>query len=297
VPTDQASDLIIFDIPGDILKGRVAVHRTTNGSTTAERASVFISSERDNHWARAQAASEGNVKALYSDSCFIATSYGREISSSACHYGAVLGDEGKCNREWRSTACDKKLSGEENQSLEFEINIFEDLMRGFRVYYMTFEAFFVVHLHIAYPQEVQYCMFGKESVVEEPYDDADQYEEGLWEEYTPIGQPRQPHSRLATHRLVAKIYITLVGTQHSDASLFSSPPPVHYLTSGVASPIILAGSSSTPTDIVFPTLQPIIMPEPLEDTTSRMLSPPGRYMGRRSDVPDPTRHYSSGPYA
>jgi len=281
---------------GGTIKGRVAIQRITNGSTTVEGASVFISSERDSHWARAHAASGGNLKAFSPDSCSFTTSSGQEISPSACHYGHVLGDEGICDHQWKSTMGDDKLS-EENHSLDFEINVFEDMFRDFSAYYVTFKTFFVVHLHVAYPPEIRRCMFGEESVEEEPFDDADQYEESLWDEYTPVGQPRSAHRRLATHTLVAKIPITLVGAQHSDASLLSSPPPVHYLTPGVASPIILAGSPSTPTDIVFPISQPITTPEPLENTTSRMLSPPGGYMECRSDVPDPTRHYNSGPYA
>jgi len=182
---------------------------------------------------------------------------------------------------------------EQKQYLDFEWEFSEDAIRNFHAYYATSVTSLEINLYVSYPP-AEGCIFGSED--KEPIEDTNQYEEGLWDDGTPVGQSLKGPDYLAkplspTQRLVVKIPITLIGAQRSDPS---GPPPIHYLTPGVASPVILASPPSSYKDVVFPVSQPTITPEPNENTISRFLSSPVR--GIAESIRDPSQDYFSGSY-
>ena len=185
---------------------------------------------------------------------------------------------------------------EQKQYLDFEWKFSEDAIRNFDAYYATSVTSLDINLYVSYPP-AEGCVFGDED--KEPVENTNQYEEGLWDDSTPVGQSlKEPDYRpkplSPTQRLVAKIPITLIGAQRLDPS---GPPPIHYLTSGVASPVILTSPPSSYKDVVFPVSQPIITPEPTENTISRLLSPPVGEIRESIQVPrDPSQDYFSGSY-
>lgn len=274
------------------MRGRIIVHPIKNGSTTAEHLYVSISSQREDLWAQTQAALGGNTNSFSPGSCFATDFQGQEITTSSWGYGDLLSNDDRYKPLPHIGDCELR---ERSHYLEFEEYISEDIMRNFRAYYVTFETFLFINLEVAYPPKVRTSMFGDEvnCNMEEPIGDGDLYGEGLWDEYTSVDQPKEARAYQPTHVLSAKIPITLVGAQHSDAGSPASPPPAHYLTPGTPSPLILAGSP--PADIVFPVSQPVITPEPIENTTSRLLS--NGFMENMPGSCDPTRDYFAGPYA
>jgi len=276
---------------GDTMKGRVAVHRLTGGSTTAQNISIHVRSERDHRWAQAQAASADHIEAFrLSNSSFSSAIYRSEISTSDSQYDDILRRKGRRNNPWEPFS--EGALTEQKQYLDFELKVSEDAVRNFHAYYATSVTSLVITLDVPYPL-AQGCVFGGED--EEPIDDANHYKEGLWDDCTPIGQSHKGPGYALT-QLVAEIPITLIGAQRLNPG---SPPPVHYLTPGVASPVILASSPhSSYKDVVFPVSQPIITPEPTENTASRLLSPSvSGIMISMQDPLHPNRYHASIPYA
>ena len=295
---------VLIQLLGDTVKGKIALHGLVNGSTTAEHVSIKLSSERYNRWAQAQAASGGDVRG------FLPSSYDREVSTSSCQYDHIFGSGCTWDGYWGSSYPDGTLS-QGKQYLDFELKVPEDTIRDFRTYYVTSNTSLVINLDVVYPPPVRRCIFGDQDEEEdvELVGETDQHEEDLWDENTPVGQPHKagdyelevvrmeiPATHRSTQTLSAKIPIMLIGTHHLDASPPSSSPPVHYLTPGAASPLILASPPSSWEDVVFPVLQPIITPEPIENTTARLLPlPPSQAPIQYAR--DPRQHYHSGPYA
>jgi hypothetical protein len=174
------------------------------------------------------------------------------------------------------------------------LKVSEDAVRNFHAYYVTSVTSLVINLHVPYPL-AQGCIFGGED--EERVEDTNHSEEGLWDDCTPVSQSHKRPGYVQTQQLVAEIPIMLIGAQCSDSSSFSAPPPVHYLTCGVALPVIFASSPSSYKDVVFPVSQPIINPELTENTTSHFLSLSVSGMVRSMHDPlHPSRHYSPDLY-
>jgi len=270
-------------LAGDTVKGRISIHHLINGSTTANDVSLRIDSERHNHWAKAQANSRGGIGGVFPGGAF----YNREITTSSCLYGLILGDEIRCSRDWDLSLYRSVLS-EEKQYLEFEVRISEDTMRSFRTYYVSYEASLVIKLCVAYPPVVECCMLRDSA--QELIESVNRYEEELWHKSIPVRQPHKAQECTTAQTLVAKIPITIIGTQHLDAGRLSTSLPIHYLAPDATSPLILAASPQDH-DVVFPLSQPVITHEPIENTTLRLLSPPSR-----SRNPPGFRDYTPGTY-
>jgi len=273
---------------GDTVTGTVTVHRL-NGSSTAKTLSVDIRSQQHSHWASAQVASNGHSSAFSPGACFNADSYGREISISDCRYAYILGDdtEAKCNYGYEPQH-NFVVAGEMHR-LDFEVKVPNDIIRNFRTYYATFETSLVIELGFSHPEEMRGCMpaFATET------NDADEFEHRLWHPDYPLDHPHVVYDELFLP-LVARIPITVVGDESSEADAFSNSFPVDYLTSGTPSPLVLARSPSSGENIVFPVLSPVITPEPIANTTQRMLSMYNELSWE--ELSEPTRNYHQGAY-
>jgi hypothetical protein len=280
---------------GDTIYGRVTVHRLFNGSSTAKTLSVDVRSEWNSHWAKAKAVSgagQDNVGSFSQNSCFNAFTHGSEISATNCDHAYILGgdrEEDRCENERGRTYQHGRLSKEEPH-LDFAVKVDENNVRNFRAYYVAFETSLVLELGVLYAPEVQNCMFGREVRVAPIVDGADLFEESLWDPYVPLDQ-RGSTSDEPTHTLIARIPITVIGSQLSQANAFTNSPPVHYLTPGAPSPLMLARPPVPGKDIAFPVFPPVITPESTANTTQRMLPT------HNVDTPDPTQNYFLGAYA
>lgn len=263
---------------------------------------------RDHHWARSQATLGGDVAGFPDtdmNSCSLwdnMDSNTREILPSNKSYSHMFEFDGPGGRyRWHhqffeipSTSDTDADANTTTEWFDFEIKMPDDALRTFRTYYATSEAFIQINLGIAHPPEVRRCMH-PEYVDEDEDANEDEEEEGLWEMYTPLGYPRLSRRRsLVTAGLQAQIPIIIIGPEPYTHDNARNMRPTDYLTPGVQSPIILPQASASgqrdEDAVVFPISHPLVIREPVEDTTIRMLAPD--YDG---DVPNPTARYAMGP--
>jgi len=273
---------------GDTLKVRVDINHFINGSTTAKDISIWMQSERDNHWAKAQADSGGDVGTFLSD---IYAPNDREISTSGCQDSHILGDQARCGRlvrAWHPSHHSGILS-EDKKYLEFELKVPEDAIRDFRTYYVSYKTSLIINLGVAYSPAVQRCVFG-DAIEKRAVQDAKEYEENMWGQFGSVSEPHKTRDHFTqTLQATQGIPIIVIGAQHPDAGHFLTPPPNHYLAPNITSPLILA---APPQAVVFPLSQAVITPEQIENTTLRLMAPPSIFMGITSYFPD----YFSGTY-
>ena len=240
--------------------------------------SVDVRSEWNSHWAKTKAASGATSSSQ--NSCFNAFSHGSEISTTNCEYAYISGDD------WEDDRCETRRAGTHQRSklnkeephLDFSVKVGEHQVRNFRAYYIAFETSLVLELGVLHAPEVQRC-----PVV----DGADLFEESLWDPYVPLDWGGSASDE-STHTLIARIPITVIGSQSSQANAFTNSLPVHYLTPGAPSPLMLARPPVPGKDIVFPALPPVITPESMVNTTQRKWP---------KDGVEPMRNYFLGAYA
>lgn len=284
-------------ITGSALKGRITLNSPADGTSSIDSMATFVHADRNQHWAQTQAVSGGNSDAFHPDSCSVRQLQDSEISVSSCQYGYIFQDENACN----NNNSDIRLPFKATNFADFEIVIGKDTIQDFQMHYADLQSFLNVQLNVAYPPEVQRCL--RESNGDEDASpnasDADMIEEGLWEAYIPVGEPRIPYYP-ATYAVSATIPITILSAKKYAISP-PSEPPVHYLSpDGVPSPVLFAVAPASINEVVFPMSQPVISVEPINNTIERMLSSCNSYNlyagEERPDI-DPTRDYYSGAYA
>jgi len=284
---------------GDTIRGRVIIDRMTSGSSTVQSISASFRSEQDYGWAKAQATLGGDTTAFASGSCFSADHYSFEESSYSCDHSFIFSGDNRCEtRQILNTASVStprvNTLNEEKPYLDFELDVGKNIIQDFRTYYATYETYLEIQLGIPYAPDVERCMFDemfKEPLVDE-IDGIDLVEEGLWDERTPLGQAkRSSHCMTPRNYLVAKIPITLLGAQHPTA-LPSNSVPIHYLTPGVTSPLILAPPFPPLEHIEFPQSQPVITRVPVDKIIQRL-----PMEGLLDSPVDPSESYYSMPYA
>jgi hypothetical protein len=272
---------------GDTLKVRVDINHLINGSTTAKDVYIWMQSERDNHWAKAQASSGGDVGTSLSD----IYASNREISTSGCQHSNILGDQARCGhlvRAWHPSHHSGILS-EDKKYLEFELGFSEDAIRDFRTYYVSYKTSLVINLGVAYSPAVQRCIFG-DAIEKQAIQDAKEYEENMWGQYGSVSKPHKTRDRFTqTLQATQGVPIIVIGAQHPGASHLLTPPPNHYLAPNITSPLILTAPLQA---VVFPQSQVVITPEQIENTTLRLMALPSIFMGIMSYFPD----YLSGTY-
>lgn len=295
---NQASDSFYL-FSGDRVKGRVVIDRMTSGSSTVQSISASFRSERDDRWAKAQATSGGDTTTFTSGTCFPSSF---EERSYSCHHSFIFRDDNGCGTRGILDPAFVSFPrvntlNEEKPYLDFELNVGENMVRDFRTYYATYETYLQIELGILYAPDVGHCMFGEmdgEPLIDDT-DDMDLVEEGLWDDGTPVGMAKRSQRLGPSNYLVAKIPITLLGAHHP-AALPTSSAPIHYLTPGVASPLILTPPFPPIEHIKFPQSQPVIIHVPVDNIIQRLPLSASATEGVWNSIVDPNRNYYSMPY-
>ncbi|KAJ6452262.1 hypothetical protein C8R45DRAFT_1041062 [Mycena sanguinolenta] len=290
---------------GRPLKGRVSV-RATNGSTKMSDISVSLMSTKTPHWAAERATTGGDpdFDSLLCQGLGISRGVISVESSSRVFKKK---DEEDSSSFFNGYTSRKGLLTETKPSLDFELPIPLTAIPDFSSYYSSVNNALELSLTVAYSRDAAECFMGADTYKkyvgfkDEPTaDDVSKLEGGLWDSYTPVGEQVRSSSWMRSLHLTTTIPIVVLGD-------ISERPVGHYLTPGQPSPIILA----SPADVVFPSAQPVIIEEPLANTSARLMHSEGTfdpYQSRRNfhnwtklfahhETPNPAAQYNQGNYA
>ncbi|KAJ7226698.1 hypothetical protein GGX14DRAFT_417156 [Mycena pura] len=295
---------------GKPLKGRVTVH-SSNGSTKMSDISVTFTNTVTPSWAVERATTGGDP-----DFHCLLCQYS-SISS-----GAISADSSPWLFEKKRDDDSSVWTSERHQThhsllteakpyFDFELPILRTAVPNFSSYYSSIEAVLQLELTVSHSRDVADCIHGVDefnkydifdnSEDEPTADDISKTEEGLWDSYTAVGEPRQ--SEILWRRtlcLQTTVPLVILGD-------ISEKPVEHYLSPRQPSPIIL----TSPVDVAFTPAHPVITEEPLVNTSARLMLSDGTfdpYESRRNfwnrtrlfarhRAPDPAAHYNEGDYA
>ncbi|KAJ6452260.1 hypothetical protein C8R45DRAFT_1223588 [Mycena sanguinolenta] len=292
---------------GRPLKGRVSV-RATNGSTKMSDISVSLTSTKTPHWAVERATTGGDPD-FNSLLCSWSGISGREAISvhSYSHVFKKKDDEEDSFSFLNGYTSRHGLLTDAKPSLEFELPIPITAIPDFSSYYGSTNTALELSLTVVYSRDAAECITGADtykkyaSFEDEPTaDDVSRLEDGLWDSYTPVGEQVRSSLWMRSLDLKTTVPIVVLGD-------ISERPVEHYLTPGQPSPVILA----SPADVVFPSAQPVIIEEPLANTSARLMHSEGTfdpYQSRRNfhnwtklfahhETPNPAAQYNQGNYA
>ncbi|KAF7334409.1 60S ribosomal protein [Mycena venus] len=295
---------------GKPLKGRVAIH-ATNGSTKMSDVSVSFTHTKHHPWAvdHARTSGDPDFDGLL---CQWSGMSSEIISVEPSSYIFKKKDDDDSS-VWSYTNLHPSRHGPLTAAkpyLDFELPIPTTAVPNFLSYYSSAEAVLGLSLTVTYSRDAANCIDGanglnKYDAFEEPEDertadDVSRKEDGLWDSYTPVGEPIQSHTLWRrTLRLTATVPLVVLGD-------ISERPAEHYLTPGQPSPVILA----SPADVVFPPVRPVITEEPLANTSARLMRAEGTFdpiQSRRNfnnhtllfaqdTAPNPAARYNNGDY-
>jgi len=276
---------------GDTLKGRIMLDY--RGPATAEHVHADVQSSQHNHWAQGQVSSGGSDHGAETPAQ--AQAYISAISASSCRYAHLFGHNACNSRRQPPTALAWQSDNGGPPYVPFEVDVTIETIPDFPAFYVTFASSVQLKLGISRP-EFRRCLIrhrpgadGADAEDAEDAGDADPIEEGLWDPWVPAGASAELPSHQITHMLSATIPITLVNTYAS------GDVPVHYLAPGAASPLVLARPPPSPQPVAFPPSHAVVRPEPLANTSARMLSD-GYTYGYGAGV-SPAAQYFAGAYA
>ncbi|KAJ7067834.1 hypothetical protein C8F01DRAFT_1115903 [Mycena amicta] len=253
---------------GQQLKGKIIINATT-GSTTMSSISVNLNSDLKHQWAIDQADNGGDFNFTQSPGHANNVISGAEQSSifqeAEDSYKTML---------YRLRPTSSGLVNGNNNVFDFAIDVPEDFFPQFSSHYWSSSANLEIQLTVDYSNKVARCIHG-DSILESSFVDFDEdpksddewarIEDGLWDSHTRVGKARRrPGAVGGSLWLHAKVPLVIVGQ-------VSAKPAEHYLSPGVQSPAILPSSALA----VFPLplAHPVIVEEPLANTTARILRP------------------------
>ncbi|KAF7361156.1 hypothetical protein MSAN_01147400 [Mycena sanguinolenta] len=287
---------------GSPLKGRVTV-RATNGSTEMSDISVFPFLAETFHWPVERATTGGDP----------------DFNALICHWRGFRSSEAISvdSYSYLFKTTDGKdpfsfpndypggygLLTEAKPYLDFELPIPTTTIPDFPSYYNSMVTALSIQLTVSYSLDAAKCILGADRFkrytrdVEDERTAKDRLEEGLWDSYTPVYEEEvHVDSTLWMRSLILKTIVPIVVPGD-----ISEQPVEHYLTPGQPSPIIL---SSLADGVVFLPAQPVIIEEPLADTSARLMNSEGTFDPYQSwrittyhEVPDPAAQYNQGDYA
>ncbi|KAJ7602198.1 hypothetical protein DFH06DRAFT_1488854 [Mycena polygramma] len=289
---------------GRQLKGRVTVRSIKDGSTTMSSIVVLIKPLAVDHWAQAQAAAGGDAQFFNVTSGVCQRSGGFQALDS--QHGVFAWDEPRPESQPPRLSTGKSPLTPAHPHFDFQLDVPHDTPIDFTSYYANTESVLQLQLTVLYAPEVADCVH-PDSQEELAADDDALTEEGMWDPYTPLGQPLLSNEEWVSNhewrrslRLQASVPITVV----------HSTPPLraveHYLTPGSTSPILLRGAHAEP-PASFYVVQPVVTVEAPADTAARLLQPGStdpaqwrqQFFSRATEkkYPDPTKYYRRKGYA
>lgn len=255
-----------------------------SGEATAERVSLELVSQRDNHWARKQATEGGDATAFAPDGCSILNiqPFEGEISTSSCRYCSATGSQDDC---YADDGVYEGALTEKSPFLDFKVKMGDIVGRDFNTSYVNYKTFLDIHLSVNIPSHIMRCLMKDEHTVPQDFDQ----EDAMWDVDSPIGHPDEDLHHGPAYHLRARVPITVVGPQYAPASP-SPNHPVHYLEPNVASPVLFKSPPSSIEDVAFPPSTPVTKLEAVEITRKRILED-------YEDGGDHTERYGAGSYA
>lgn len=180
------------------------------------------------------------------------------ISTSACQYGHIFGKDASCAAE--DSYVNLRMGSASSGTFQVQIN--ENAMPNFKMFYATLESFLEIRISVPYPLEVQTCLRG-----EARGGAADMDEEALWDSHTDVDM-------VETYDLLTRIPVTVLAAKQISVNS-PSEPPIHYLDlGGVPSPVLLAASPLSIKDVDFPIVKGVFQTRLDEDTLRQMLALP-----------------------
>ncbi|KAJ6591510.1 hypothetical protein DFH09DRAFT_1025314 [Mycena vulgaris] len=287
---------------GQMLKGKVTVH-ATNGSTAMSEIQVTFMTGDNQHWAKNQAISGGDEK--FSDFlCHRPRSY--ETLSIDSHLNIFSEKDDDFTWVYRDAHPSRRSHLTPTKPyFDFELEVPKTAAPDFFSHYSSGEAWLELRLDVLYSRDAAICIDGVNGYIdreadERTTDSATNTEEGLWDSHTPIGQPVQSFNWQRSLALTAQVPIVVL-------SEISTQPVKHYLQPGLPSPVILASQA----DRVFPVAHPLIIAEPMANTSARLMQSEGTFDPYQShfnfwnrtrrlaryQAPDPLDRYMAGNYA
>ncbi|KAJ6619955.1 hypothetical protein B0H10DRAFT_1131597 [Mycena sp. CBHHK59/15] len=292
---------------GRPVKGRVTVH-STGGSTTMSDISVSYQTVYREHWAEEQAATGGDdAFSNFTSSTCVYSGGQQALSPVSIAFSSVFETDAYLKgRVQRLHPSRSQVNGPLTAAkpyFDFELDVAEDMPIDFPSYYGTGETILQLTLTALYSHDVAKCMGAVDELAydaedETALDDAAGTEEGLWDSWTPVGEPRESQRKWRSSiPLRAEMPVTIVGNAPASAR-----PIEHYLKPGVASPVIVAPTAQAHDAIPFPVPQPVVTEEAFVNTSARLMQPGtndpfqaqrlwmnmSRFYG---DYPDPTKDY------
>jgi hypothetical protein len=289
-------EILLIELSGSLLKGRVTVH-STRGSTTVSGISAGVWTAYRDHWAQARAAAAGDAGFVEATSfsqqrCRTAIG-GRPLNADTPSYARIFAGRAEFP-EWRfppvilvsSDDTQNNTFTPEHPHFDFEFHVPNHNPVDFPSYYSSAENQLLLNLDVLYAPEVADCLkMPQPRPPRTAADEAAATEERLWDSTAPVGHP-PPKSRRCVMTLVATVPLTLVGS-----AIPTENPIAYYLRTGLA-PVIRPGLEIEFTE--FPLADPVVYDEPVGDTVARLLEP---HPGPWEDIPDPSKGYRWGHYA
>ncbi|KAJ6581801.1 hypothetical protein B0H19DRAFT_1251967 [Mycena capillaripes] len=284
------------------LKGRVTVRSISNGSTTMSNIYVHLVTQTTNQWAQNQAAAGGDVQFFNATSGACQQSSGhRALDPESINFAHVFR---KKDDDWTVNFHHLSVNGPLTPAqpyLDFEFEVPLDTPVDFALYYADIKNLLQFDLTVQYSSDAAKCIYPRSLMQpeDENVDDATRTEEGLWDTYTRVSvEVAQPARWGGSLSLRATVPVTVVGS--------TSPVPAaaHYLTPGVAAPVLRRGAQHK-IPASFPVANPVFTAEALVNTSARLMQPgsTNRYQPftnltlHNTKYPDPTENYRGGSYA
>jgi hypothetical protein len=276
-----------------------------DGSTTMSDIYVHITTLQRHHWAQAQAVAGGDAEFYNATSGVCQQSTGSRTYDAESKDFVPIYDENEDNWnvwDWETRSFSRTASPAHPYfDFDFELQVPHETPVDFASYYNNEENLLHFHLAVTYSQEVAKCIDPDmyklvEAQDEEPAaDDAAKTEEGLWDTYTPVGQPAMSWKWRRSMTLQATVPIIVVGDAPSVHTI------MHYLTAAAPAPILRSGAQAEMPPS-FPAAQPVFTVEALVNTTARLMQPgstdPAQFMSQSwGRYPDPTEDYRGGEFA
>lgn len=258
---------------------------------------MSLRSKKEDRWAVHQAMLAGDSE--ISAPCAWGGFGLKELSPESDHFSHLFAPP-SINRVWFDDRSGSGPLTSDTHQYDFVLTAPRRQFRDFSTYYADFRSALEIQLSVTYPEAVHRCMYPDAKSLANGEvnltvlgEDPTEPEAGLWDMNTRVGEsPRKWHHTL---RLSAVVPISVGSSSSSHPDDASA---VHYLTPGAPSPLILARSPLSLASVVFPISEPVVIPEPLENTSARLLQHTSNYhYSSSAEKSGPAQHYNSGPYA
>ncbi|KAK7025123.1 hypothetical protein R3P38DRAFT_3194049 [Favolaschia claudopus] len=287
-------------IPGQTLKGRVAIHTLKDGATTLSDIYVSVEMISRDRWAEAQTSIDGDsaCSSIGSAPC---QTFAEQLSSESNGYSSVFTESG--GGDWSNISLPHNgahgVLTSSDPHFSFALEIPRQAPVDFVSYYSSIENLLQLDLTVLYSVDVARCIHSRPIVESlEKEEDAATTEDGLWDMWTPVGESSvSPFKYFRSLTMEATLPITIVRSEPSKQATAN-----YLLPKGAVAPVLRSGlQMDMPAS--FPSAEPFFVVEDIVNTSARLMRPGSTDLSLRRngiltlpDYPDPTKNYRRGNY-